>query len=132
VWVGEISATCASAHVPLHGERGGGGADRAGPRHRERRKGRSGQRLDDWRSGPTRQRERRGVREKKTGTDRSAPLGSDREREGARERALPLTGGVRLSGGVCARPDWAELGRLGCFPFFFFSEFSNSFSISIL
>jgi hypothetical protein len=44
--------------VPVHGERGGGGTDRAGPRRRERRKGRAGQRLDDWRSGPARQRER--------------------------------------------------------------------------
>jgi hypothetical protein len=54
----------------------------------------------------------------------------DREREGAHERELPLTGGVRLSGGAGARPGWADLGRLGCFPFSFFSGFSNSFSIS--
>jgi hypothetical protein len=40
---------------------------------------------------------------KKNGTDRLAPLGSEREREGARERELSLTGGVRLSGGVGAR-----------------------------
>jgi hypothetical protein len=39
---------------------------------------------------------------------------------------------VRLSSGAGARPGWAELGRLGCFLFFFFSEFSNSFSISFL
>jgi hypothetical protein len=36
-------ATCASAHTPVHGERGGGGTDRAGPRRRERRKGCAGQ-----------------------------------------------------------------------------------------
>jgi hypothetical protein len=55
-----------------------------------------------------------------------------RAREGgrAREEKLSLTGGVRLSGGAGARPGWADLGRLGCFPFFFFSGFSNSFSIS--
>jgi hypothetical protein len=70
-----------------------------------------------------------------TGADRLAPLGSEREREGARERELPLTGGVRLSGGAGARarglagPSWAGLGF---FLFFFFSGFSNSFSISFL
>jgi hypothetical protein len=42
------------------------------------------------------------VRGRKTGADRSAPLGSEREREGAREGELPLTGGVRLSGGAGA------------------------------
>jgi hypothetical protein len=40
---------------------------------------------------------------KETGADKSAPLGSEREREGAREGELPLTGGVRLSGGAGAR-----------------------------
>jgi hypothetical protein len=60
------------------------------------------------------------VRAKETGADRLAPLGSKREREGACERELPLTGGVRLSGGAGARPGWAELGRLGCFLLFLF------------
>jgi hypothetical protein len=86
--------------VPVHGERGGGGTDRAGPRRRERRKGCAGQRLGGCRSGPTRQRE--SARVKETGADKSAPLGSEREREGAREGELPLTGGVRLSGGAGA------------------------------
>jgi hypothetical protein len=40
-----------------------------------------------------------------TGADRLVPLGSEREREDAREGEFPLTGGVRLSGG--ARPGWA-------------------------
>jgi hypothetical protein len=40
---------------------------------------------------------------KKTGADRSAPLGSEREREDAREGELSLTSGVRLSGGAGAR-----------------------------
>jgi hypothetical protein len=40
---------------------------------------------------------------KKIGANRLASLGSEREREGARERELPLTGGVRLSGGAGAR-----------------------------
>jgi hypothetical protein len=71
--------------------------------------------------GP-RDRERGSARVQKTGPDRSAPLGSEQEREGARERGeLPLTDGVRLSGGAGARPGWAELGRLGCFILFFFS-----------
>jgi hypothetical protein len=59
---------------------------------------------------------------KETGADRSVPLGSEQEREVAREGELPLTGGVRLSGGAGARAhDLAGLsGRLGCFPFLFF------------
>jgi hypothetical protein len=44
---------------------------------------------------------------KKTGADRLALAGSEREREGAREGELPLTGGVRLSDSVGARPGWA-------------------------
>jgi hypothetical protein len=40
---------------------------------------------------------------KEFGADKSAPLGSEREREGAREGELPLTGGVRPSGGAGAR-----------------------------
>jgi hypothetical protein len=72
--------------------------------------------------GP-RDRERGSVWAKKTGADRLAPLGSEREREGAREGELPLTGGVRLQGGAGARPGWADLGRLGCFILFFFSGF---------
>jgi hypothetical protein len=52
--------------------------------------------------GP-RDRERGSAWVKETGADRSAPLGSEREREGAREGELPLTGGVRLSGGAGTR-----------------------------
>jgi hypothetical protein len=63
-----------------------GGIDRAGPRRRERRKGRVGQWLGDWRSGPVRQRERGSARVKKNGVDRSAPADRERERERARER----------------------------------------------
>jgi hypothetical protein len=58
--------------------------------------------------GP-RDRERARAVEKK-GTDRSAPLGRERERVSARRREA-----------------W-----LGCFLLFFFSGFSNSFSISFL
>jgi hypothetical protein len=56
--------------------------------------------------GP-RDRERGSARAKETGADRSAPLGSERERESACEGELPLTGGVRLSGGAGAWPGWA-------------------------
>jgi hypothetical protein len=46
----------------------------------ERIKGCMGQRLGGWRSGPSRQRERGSARVKETGADKSAPLGSERER----------------------------------------------------
>jgi hypothetical protein len=66
--------------------------------------------------------------------DSLAPLGRERESErvSVRGKKLPLTGGAHLCGGAGARPDWAELGRLGCFGFFFFPGFSNCFSISFL
>jgi hypothetical protein len=50
-----------------------------------RRKGRAGAMARHWRTGPVRQKERESERAKETGTDRSAPLGSERERKGARE-----------------------------------------------
>jgi hypothetical protein len=53
------------------------------------------------------ERERGSARAKETGADRLAPLGSEREREGALEGELSLTGGVHLSGGAGARPGWA-------------------------
>jgi hypothetical protein len=53
--------------------------------------------------GP-RDRERGSTRVKETGADRSAPLGSERGREGARKGELPLTGGVHLSDDVGAWP----------------------------
>jgi hypothetical protein len=130
-----ILATCASAQAPVHGGCGEGRTDREGPRHRERKKGQTGQRLSAWQTGPARQRGKRGARAKGAGADRSAPASRERERErereSVRERKLPLTGGSHLSGGAGApaRPGWAELG---CFSFFFFSGFSNSFSISFL
>jgi hypothetical protein len=54
-----------------------------------------------------RETERESERAKETRADRLAPLGSEREREGAHEGELSLTGGVRLSGGAGARPGWA-------------------------
>jgi hypothetical protein len=110
----------------------GGGIDRTGPHHRERKGDARGNGSATGEPGP-RGRERGGTRAgEATGADRSAPLGNKRERESAQERGLPLTGGVRLSGNVGACPGWAELGWLGCISFLFFSGFSNSFSISFL
>jgi hypothetical protein len=106
-----------------------GGTDKTGPRRRERKEDARGQRLVIGELGP-RDRERERARGRTA--DRSAPLGSEREREGAHEGEPPLIGGVRPSGGAGARPGWADLGRLGCFLLFFFSRFSNSFSISFL
>jgi hypothetical protein len=103
---------CASAHVPVHGEGGEGGTDREGPRRREREKERTGQRLGAWQTGPARQRGKRGARAKKP-TPIAWPHWAASEREGTRERELPLTGGSHLSGSTGARPGWAELGRLG-------------------
>jgi hypothetical protein len=53
------------------------------------------------------ERERGSARAKETGADRLAPPGREREREGAREGKLLLTGGVRLLGGAGTRPGWA-------------------------
>jgi hypothetical protein len=80
-----IPATCASARSLIHGRRGEGGADREGPRRREKEKGCGGEAT-----------------------------------------------GAHLSGDAGAWPGWVELGRLGCFAFFFFSGFSNCFFISFL
>jgi hypothetical protein len=58
-------ATCASGHVPVHGEGVEGGTDREGPRRRERERERKGgreQRLSAWQNGPARQREKRDAR----------------------------------------------------------------------
>jgi hypothetical protein len=89
----------------------------------ERKKGDArGQRLDTGEPGP-RDRERGSALVKKTGADRLAPLGSEREREGAREGELPLTGGVRLSGGTGARPGWAYWADWAAFSFSFSLDF---------
>jgi hypothetical protein len=56
------------------------------------------------------------------------------QREGEREegRKSAPTGGAHLSEIEGVRAKLGLVGRLGCFLFFFFSEFSNSFSISFL
>jgi hypothetical protein len=76
---------------------------------------------------------------KKTGADRLAPAGRERERESARERGTAADSPpVRRRGRVGARPGWAELDWFGLlspflflwifqFLFYFFSiGFSNS------
>jgi hypothetical protein len=126
-------ATCASADAPVHGERGEGGTDKAGPRHRERGQGRAGNGSTTGNPGP-RDRERRRARgQRKTGADRLAPAGRERKRERERGRGeLPLIGGVRMLGSAGARA--RGLARLsgpnGLLSLFLFSGFSNSFSIS--
>jgi hypothetical protein len=98
-------------------------------RERKGALGATAQQLANWAHEAEREKKRAG---EETGADRSAPVSRERARESARERELPLIGGVRLSGSPGARPGWAELGRLGCISFLFFSRFSNSFSISFL
>jgi hypothetical protein len=104
-----------------------------GPRRRERKGDARGNGSVTGEPGP-RDRERGSARVKKTGADRSAQLGSEREREGARGGTTADRRGppVRRRGRAGARPRWVELGRLGCISFFFFTGFSNSFSISFL
>jgi hypothetical protein len=119
-----IPATCASAHAPVHGGGGEGRIDREGPqrREREREKGRTEQRLSAWQRGPARQRGKGARRGKQlTLIGRPQRAESEREREGARERELSLTGGFHLSGGAGARPNWVVLGWWAAFPFFSFS-----------
>jgi hypothetical protein len=108
-----IPATCASARALVHGKRREGGADRGGPRRREREGECMGQRLGDWRTEPARQRGKRGMRAK--GTNVTAwPhwAASERERERRVRGRLAPTGGVRLSGAADARGRawWAGLG----------------------
>jgi hypothetical protein len=88
--------------------RGEGGADRAGPRRRERKEGRSGQRFDDSRFGPAKQ------REKGRASGRRKPVPTDRPHWAARERGRVGAQGCAdrwglLSGreGARARSGWA-------------------------
>jgi hypothetical protein len=127
-----IPAMCASAHAPVHGGGGEGGTEREGPRRREREKrGARGNDSVPGRTGP-RDRERRGTRAgEATGTNRSAPAGRGREREraGEKDAADRWIPPARRHG----RAAWlGRAGLLGYFSFFFFSGFSNSFSISFL
>jgi hypothetical protein len=113
-------ATCVSAHALVHGRRGEGESDKAGPRRRERKGDARGQRLGTGEPGPqNRERERAG---EVTGADRLGPLGNERERGLARARTVVDRRGppVRRRG----RAAWLGLvGRLGCFHFPFSLDF---------
>jgi hypothetical protein len=124
-------ATCASANALVHGGREEGGSDKAVPRRRERKGDVRELRLGTGEAGPQ-NREREGGRAGEvTGADRLDPLDSEREREGAREQELPLTGGVRLSGAARARArGLAGLNWAGWAAFSF--SFSLDFLISFL
>jgi hypothetical protein len=83
---------------------GVGRADLTGQAHgAEREKGTHGATAQQLANRACETEREEGSAGEETGADRSAPLGSEREREGARERELPLTGGVRLLGGAAAR-----------------------------
>jgi hypothetical protein len=94
----------------------GDGSDRRGPRNKERAAERTSFSADE--RGPW-DRESKLACAERTGTDKSTPPDSERER-GERARAgVALTGGDRLLGrgghaGAGARArDWAEVGLLG-------------------
>jgi hypothetical protein len=97
------------AHGAEREERGAGGNGSVtgdpGPRDRERERERAGEKNWSRRIGPTGQRAREGGRAR-------GRIAADRRRRRGRATWLGL------------------VGRLGCFPFFFFSKFTNSFSIS--
>jgi hypothetical protein len=118
-----IPVTCVSPRSLVHGGRGEGGADRGGPRRRERKKGRAGQRLANWAREAERGERRAG---EETGADSLAPRGSERERERGRsggevvaDRWIPP---VRRRG----RAAW--LGHGAAFPFSFSLDFPIAFS----
>jgi hypothetical protein len=122
-------ATCASAHSPVHDESGEGGTDKVGPRRRERKGGRAGATTRHWQTEPARQRERERAGEENR-RRQVGPTGQ-RAREGGRARGRTNADRrgppIRRRG----RAAWLGLvGQLGCFLLFFFSGFSNSFSIS--
>jgi hypothetical protein len=98
---------------------------------REKR-GRAGATARHWRSRSARQREKESARAMENWRRQIGPSGQ-RARERARGRGeLPLTGGVRLSGGadVRARGLAGLSGPPGLLSLFLFSGFSNSFSNS--
>jgi hypothetical protein len=104
----------------VHSGRGEGGADSAGPRHRERGRARGGNGSTTGKAGPQ-SRERRRARRRGNRRRQPGPTG---QREGERGRAGEGVAAVRWNppvrrrGRAGARPGWAELGRLGCFAFF--------------
>jgi hypothetical protein len=132
--------TCASAHSSVHDRRGEGGFDREGPRRREgEERGARGNGSAIGEPGP-RGRERGSARVKKPAPT-GRPHWAASKRESAREKELPLTGGVRLSGGAGARarglagPVWDafsfsfSLDFLIPFLFLFYRVFNSKFKL---
>jgi hypothetical protein len=129
----------------LAGARRGRGADMTGQVHSvEREKGTHGATAQQLANGARVAEREEGRAGEETGADRSAPLGSERERESARERGRPLTGRVRLSGGAgawargLAGPSWAgwdafpfsfSLDFLILFLFLFYRVFNSKFKL---
>jgi hypothetical protein len=122
-------ATCASAHAPVHGERGGAELTcRVNSAERGERCVR-GNGSATGEPGP-RDREREGTREEENWRRQAGPTGQ-RAREGGRARGR--TAADRRGLPIRRRERAVWLGRLGWFGLlspFRFSEFSNSFSIS--
>jgi hypothetical protein len=132
-----IPATCASAHSLVHGGREEGGADREGPRRRER-EGACRQRLSAWQCRPARQREKRDARGRSNWRRQVGPTGQRaRGREGSAGQTTadrqdpPVRGGRRVAWLGRARLVWARMA----FPFslkflipfiFLFSRIFNS------
>jgi hypothetical protein len=125
-----------------------GGADRGGPRCRERERervcGATARRLAEQAHKVERE---EGRTSEEIGADNSAPLGSERERGKRARGSLPLTGEARLSGAAGARARaratgpgglvWARmafsffLNFLIAFPFLFSRVFNtNSIQVS--
>jgi hypothetical protein len=104
--------------VPVHGECGGGGTDRAAHGAEREERGARGNGSTTSDPGP-RDRERGSARVKETCADRSAPLGSEREREGAREGNLPPACQAARARGL-AGSTWAGWAS---FPFSFSLDF---------
>jgi hypothetical protein len=63
----------------------------------------------------------------RTGVDKLAPPGSERERERVRGCGSSLIGGTHLSSDAGVRPSWAGLGRTGLNSVFLFPGISKGF-----
>jgi hypothetical protein len=85
-------ATCVSVHAPVHGERGEGETDTAGPRRRERKRDARGNGSAAGDLGP-RDRERVNGRRKLAATGWSHRVESERERGRARARTATVRRG---------------------------------------
>jgi hypothetical protein len=128
-------ATGMSVRALVHGGRGEGGADSAGPRRREgesERVGATVRRLVKRVGEAEREEGRMGD---ETGVDSLAPLGSEREREESAGKGVAAEGWIppvrrRRREGV--RPGQAELGRPAALPFSFSLDFLIAFPFLFL